>query len=270
MAVIEPLPSLYSTNPNNLPSNWNKSVPVGYGSGAGKPDLQQFFLTQSNLRFGTMNTQSAWAQFLNYYMWMQANLDYQIGRILFNDDNSLKNFNGGAFYNNTVIIFTSDHGDLAGSHGLHGKGGPLYDEIINVPLYISFPNATLTGRQTSSVPRSFVCASVDLLPFLYTLALGNDSWRCNSLDPIYYLRHREAITDAIFKGPTTQRRVSSIRCANPNPNNQAYQPYILHTCDEPVRAFRSTGRHAQPCDCVSYGRCDGGIRRYSELPEDPQ
>lgn len=135
-----------------------------------------------------------------------------------------------AFADNTVVIFTADHGDYGGSHGLHGKGNALYDEAICVPLYIGFPG------QQNMVRRSFVCSSVDVLPFLYTLALGNDSWRNNGCDIINYLNGREAIMDAIMLGTQSapQRRLSSFPLTNPqgSANWQQYQPYVLHTTDE--------------------------------------
>jgi len=60
------------------------------------------------------------------------------------------------------------------------------------------------------VPRSFVCSGVDMLPFLYSLALGNDSWRSNGCDIINRLSGREAIMDAIMVGAQSapQRRLS--------------------------------------------------------------
>ena len=36
-------------------------------------------------------------------------------------------------WDDTVIIFTSDHGDMCGSHGLRSKGPFVYDEIMRVP-----------------------------------------------------------------------------------------------------------------------------------------
>ena len=42
-----------------------------------------------------------------------------------------------SFYENTIIIFTSDHGDLLGAHGgLHQKWYNMYEESIHVPLLI--------------------------------------------------------------------------------------------------------------------------------------
>ena len=35
---------------------------------------------------------------------------------------------------NSVFVFTSDHGEYASSHGLQGKGGTIYEEDILAPL----------------------------------------------------------------------------------------------------------------------------------------
>ena len=78
------------------------------------------------------------------------------------------------------------------------------------------PTFSTPPRQTQAVPRSFVCSSMDVLPLVYSLALGNESWRCNSSDIISYLNQRESIRDAIYAGTSTQqRRLSSFTNANP-------------------------------------------------------
>lgn len=41
-------------------------------------------------------------------------------------------------YENTIIVYTSDHGDLVGSHGKHAKS-TWFEESIGVPLMISYP-----------------------------------------------------------------------------------------------------------------------------------
>lgn len=58
-----------------------------------------------------------------------AFLDRQIGRVL----ECLKELNA---YDNTVIIFLSDHGDMLGDHGLLTKGAYFFDECTRVPLII--------------------------------------------------------------------------------------------------------------------------------------
>ena len=86
-------------------------------------------------------------KFLNYYFWMQACVDLQVGNVL----NALQG--NTTLWGNTIIIFTSDHGDFGGSHNLHSKGGALYDEVMNVPLYISYPEQREPGQQTTSKQR---------------------------------------------------------------------------------------------------------------------
>src|SRR5262249_884079 len=44
---------------------------------------------------------------------------------------------------NTIIVFTSDHGEYAGAHGfVSGKIGSVYEEVFHVPLIVVDP----TGR----------------------------------------------------------------------------------------------------------------------------
>ncbi len=39
-------------------------------------------------------------------------------------------------YDNTIIIFTTDHGDYIGNHGFRGKGFPSYEEVYNIPFLV--------------------------------------------------------------------------------------------------------------------------------------
>ncbi len=45
----------------------------------------------------------------------------------------------------TVIIFTSDHGDMCGDHGMRAKGCRFYDGLIRVPLIFWFPGRFRKG-----------------------------------------------------------------------------------------------------------------------------
>jgi len=60
---------------------------------------------------------------------------------------------------NTYIIFTSDHGDMLGAHGLRGKGPVMYEEITHMPLIIEQPGEA--GRGTIN---STLVSHIDLLP----------------------------------------------------------------------------------------------------------
>lgn len=237
------LNSIYSTVYNaSIPASWNyNDTPAGgYNGGSGKPDFQLAFQTNIANAYGTGDgSVVSWNTFLNYYFWMQTCVDFQIGRVLKRVPPMV--------LANTVIVFTSDHGEYGGAHGLHAKGGAIYDEALNVPLYISYPGMrppVISNPGSGPYYIPFVCSMVDILPFVYATGQGNDdyTWRHTSADPVYYLRGRESLLDAIYGyylggGPTwaRQRRLSTIPNLNNGTstyNNQTLQPYILTTTDE--------------------------------------
>ena len=51
-------------------------------------------------------------------------------------------------YNNTLIIVTSDHGELFGEHGKFGHGHYLYQEELHVPLFIKYPAGEVSPKRT--------------------------------------------------------------------------------------------------------------------------
>ena len=63
---------------------------------------------------------------------------------------------------NTVVIFTSDHGEMNGSHGLFSKG-VMYDESMRVPLLVRLPGQSTEQRIDLPV------STVDFLPTLLEL-----------------------------------------------------------------------------------------------------
>lgn len=65
---------------------------------------------------------------------------------------------------NTIVVFTSDHGEMQGAHQMVTKGVP-YDECQRVPLIFSGPDIKAGARDNS-----LVCNGVDLLPTLCELA----------------------------------------------------------------------------------------------------
>lgn len=69
---------------------------------------------------------------------------------------------------NTLIVFTSDHGDLLGAHGLWLKGVPAFEETYRVPLLLAGPGITPGASCQRAV------SLVDLGATLTTLLLGRD------------------------------------------------------------------------------------------------
>jgi hypothetical protein len=287
--VIPKFSAPYSSLPpgagNAGPWNWEDlTLPsLQYANnGNGKPGMQYYYMNNRDQACGTIGspgvynngnnswpTPQAWTTFLNYYLWMQSCVDYQVGRVLGYVTQSKPGLSGyPTFWGNTIVVFTSDHGEYGGSHGLHAKGGALYDEAMNVPLYISYPqmrNGTESPRN-GSIP--YVCSSVDLLPYLYTAALGNHSWRNNNNDMVAYLNQRESIQDAIMtfmsSGPNVvqERRISSIPLLNNacpaggcSGNWQYYQPFVLHSADDFAYAIDHSGNYT-PSHALAFRTVD--------------
>ena len=80
-------------------------------------------------------------------------MDDMVGRVVqASKDNGL--------YENTIIIYTSDHGEHLFEHGLRGKHN-MYEDAVNVPFIISYPK--MFGRNT--VNNSMI-SFIDIMPTL--------------------------------------------------------------------------------------------------------
>ena len=96
------------------------------------------------------------ARFRQLYFGEISHLDAAFGRLMSTlDDLGLRD--------NTLIIFTSDHGEMAGAHGVFGKG-VMFEEALHVPLIVRGPGQT-TGLRTSCP-----AATIDLMPTLLDYA----------------------------------------------------------------------------------------------------
>ena len=89
---------------------------------------------------------------------------------------------------NTLLVFTADHGDMLGSHGMYKKQKP-YDESIRVPLLIHWP-ARLRPKQLESPINS-----EDLMPTILGLCRIAIPKTVEGLDFSNYLRQGKAPGD---------------------------------------------------------------------------
>jgi arylsulfatase A-like enzyme len=140
----------------------------------GKPRLQRSLQETAAASFGAVpfsgpELEPAWLPFLNLYAKLQGAVDRQVGRVL----DALESRPRVAA--NTVIVFTSDHGEYGASHGLRGKGAGVYEEGIRVPLLVKDPRGVLTSAPERL--RSQLTSSVDVAPLLLTIATGSGDWR---------------------------------------------------------------------------------------------
>lgn len=92
-----------------------------------------------------------------YYAHITA-LDDMIGRVM-------QNLRETGQLENTIIVFTADHGDLLGSHGAYKKQQP-YDESIRVPMLFYIPKSLGIAEGK----REALMNSEDILPTLLGLS----------------------------------------------------------------------------------------------------
>ena len=77
--------------------------------------------------------------------WAMCDLiDDQVGRML-------ENLEKTGQIGNTIVIFTSDHGEMLGDHGIYLKGPYFYEPAIRVPFIISWPGHILPQRSDALV-----------------------------------------------------------------------------------------------------------------------
>jgi len=113
-------------------------------------------------------TEDTKSDIAGYYSHITA-LDRNVGRIR----SALEEL---GIADDTILVFTSDHGDMLGSQGAHRKQRP-WDESILVPFVLSYPRRVEAG-QRSRTPLN----SVDLMPTLLSLCGVDVPAVCEGLD----------------------------------------------------------------------------------------
>ena len=194
-----------------LPPNFETPEEMVYRR---KPRLQRSLQDTAAASFGPVpysgpETELVWLAFLDLYTKLQREVDRHVGTVL----QALHSRPEVAA--NTVIVFTSDHGEYGASHGMRGKGAGAYEEAIRVPLMVKDPRGKLTTAPQAVRPQ--LSSSVDLAPLLLTIGAGGDHWRNDA-----YYSHIAGRLDlaAILADPAAPGR-----------------EYVLHATDETVTEF---------------------------------
>ncbi|HEV2125730.1 MAG TPA: sulfatase-like hydrolase/transferase, partial [Chloroflexota bacterium] len=147
-AAPEPCASAFDPDAITLP-------PWRDGELEGKQARQRLFHELS--RFGDASEAELRRATAMYYAQV-AFADDCLGRVLDTLDRTGKR-------EETIVVFTSDHGDYAGEHRMMTKSGAMYDCLTRVPLVVSWPE-TLSAGQV----REELVSTVDVLPTLLQLA----------------------------------------------------------------------------------------------------
>jgi arylsulfatase A-like enzyme len=213
---------------------------------AGKPRLQRSLQDTAARSFGSVPFEGPeasgwWTGMMNTYLLLQRYADAQIGRVL--DALAAQE----KVHANTVVLFTSDHGEYGGSHGMRGKGASAYEEAIRVPLYVRDHRGMLAAAP--GVPRNQLSSSADIVALLLTIATGSNAWRSE--------RHLEHLAG---------RQDLAAICRHPGAPGR---DWILHTTDEDVTEFASEPYAAEaPRHVVAIRTAKAKLATYSNwLPE---
>lgn len=134
-----------------LPTNFSDTLEQ-------KPLPQNQFLAQDQGRVSHDWNTEDWLRYRSYYLTLIERVDQNLGTIV-----SAIKLRGDS--ENTVVVYSSDHGDMGGSHRLPFKGPFMYDELLRVPLMISYPQLI-----HSHVVSNSQVSSIDILPTLASLA----------------------------------------------------------------------------------------------------
>lgn len=162
--VVTPPPNLAEAlvvkAPADIPTyarRWDVGLPASVHddlSGAA-PAVREYAAAMDTM-FGPVPNDEAWRRGMEFYLNCMRDVDRSVDLVL-----DALVASGQA--DRTVVIFTSDHGELAGSHGLRQKGNLVYDENFHVPLVISHPD--VPAGETDQL-----ASAVDLAPTLLDIA----------------------------------------------------------------------------------------------------
>ena len=139
----EPFASMY--NPSEIPT-W----PTFVDNFQNKPYIQKQQLNSWNIENYTWDD---WAPIVARYYGVISQMDDAIGKVI----NKLDSL---GLEDNTIVIYTADHGDMCGSHGMIDKHYVLYDDIVKVPFMVKWPKKIESG----TIQNKFVCHSLDIAP----------------------------------------------------------------------------------------------------------
>lgn len=78
--------------------------------------------------------------------------DYEVGRVIEAIDSHTPS---------SMVVYTSDHGDMFHRHGLNGKGPAAYEEITRIPFIVRWPDSAPAGSESQSP-----ISHIDLVPTL--------------------------------------------------------------------------------------------------------
>ncbi|KAF4323104.1 hypothetical protein G195_003892 [Phytophthora kernoviae 00238/432] len=191
---------------------------------------------------------------LSYYANMSL-IDQKIGEVI-----TLLKATGE--YDNTLILFTSDHGEYMGDFGMMGKGQYLSEVLMRVPFIVKPPVSGFTGR----TEEAFV-SNLDIAATCLSAAGAQVPGNMDSVDlsPFWEPGAEKPVKDTVYleAGDLRAQRNDTFSCINP----EVHTPHLDALIQDsvffsnarsanpscvPSRAAIMTGKFPSECQCPSY------------------
>lgn len=148
MPFSGPLNDMYKPEEITLPESFTDSL--------GKNEPIRYKLKKEKVQNNYGTTENDYRKLIGRYWGLVSQVDLSIGGIL----KKLKELD---LDNNTIVVFTSDHGDMMGAHQLVEKS-VMYQEAIRIPLLIKIPFITTKPRIIENQ-----VSQIDIIPTLLDL-----------------------------------------------------------------------------------------------------
>ena len=123
-----------------------------------KPSVHASFRRFLEIGTGHVRTRGRQLNYARFYAYLNQQVDAQIVKLL-------DALDANELTDDTVIIRTSDHGELGLSHGMRQKFYNVYRETLSVPLIVSNPILYPEPQSSDSF-----ASLIDVLPTLATIA----------------------------------------------------------------------------------------------------
>ncbi len=164
--VPEPYDTMYDpdslTMPSLVPGEHDNNPPHFQLTQEQKPDFSPWRVSGQGLHGfqSHLHDEKTMRKNVAVYYGMVTLMDKYIGAILDKlDDLGLAD--------NTLVLFSTDHGHLFGQHGMIAKGAFHYDDLIRVPYVVRYPGKVAAGERSDALQ-----SLVDLSPsFLSTMGI---------------------------------------------------------------------------------------------------
>ena len=139
---------------------WQTALPGSFLDDLeGQPPAVRSYAELCDVYYGPipLERRDMWHNHVNYYLNCLLDVDRHIGAVL----DALE---ASGLADDTIVIFTADHGEMGGAHHLRQKGSVAFRENLNVPLVIVDP------RHPGSARTDAVGSHLDLVPTILSYA----------------------------------------------------------------------------------------------------